>query len=262
MVEVARHLLVAGHSIAYGGDLRVGGFTETLRDVARAYGISSARPRIFNYLAWPLHLHAADSDLAALAGVAVLRKLEAPSPSIDNGAETPFARVRAVSEMRKQMTARIDARVLLGGKLAGFKGSLPGLAEEGLLALQKSRPLFLLGAFGGCTGAFVEGIRNRRLPACFLEERFEEGLEPEALLARRALMAELKARVPRAPSLVSMGRAFEAHGVDTVAQVNRLSPDENEILFQSPNVPELVALILRGLSRLQRSVKARKDSKT
>lgn len=38
-VELARHLLISGAHLVYGGDLRQGGFTEMFKDLAYQYGI-------------------------------------------------------------------------------------------------------------------------------------------------------------------------------------------------------------------------------
>lgn len=57
---------------------------------------------------------------------------------------------------RSLLTARADARVILGGKmgvlgLAGdtYQGAMPGIAEEAILMLEAGKPLVTLGAFGG-----------------------------------------------------------------------------------------------------------------
>lgn len=57
---------------------------------------------------------------------------------------------------RRALTARANARVILGGKmgvlgLAGdtYQGAMPGVAEEAILMLEGGKPLITLGAFGG-----------------------------------------------------------------------------------------------------------------
>ena len=45
MTEIARHLIACGATLAYGGDLREGGFTELLFEIARyAYNPRTLRP--------------------------------------------------------------------------------------------------------------------------------------------------------------------------------------------------------------------------
>src|SRR3974390_3045194 len=67
--EVARHLLIAGAHLLYGGDLRPGGFTEVLLELIARYrpevlheahdyneNGESAGPAVTNYLPWPVHM--------------------------------------------------------------------------------------------------------------------------------------------------------------------------------------------------------------
>jgi SLOG cluster2 len=56
MVECERHLLVQGSSLAYGGDLRPGGFTTILFELVHSHNRAGGRERIHNFLAWPIHL--------------------------------------------------------------------------------------------------------------------------------------------------------------------------------------------------------------
>ena len=40
-----------------------------------------------------------------------------------------------LTAMRDLMCSHTDARIVLGGKLDGYKGTMPGIAEETLLAM-------------------------------------------------------------------------------------------------------------------------------
>ncbi len=42
----------------------------------------------------------------------------------------------------------IQARIILGGKLEGYFGFMPGLAEETIYAIEKKTPVYILGGFG------------------------------------------------------------------------------------------------------------------
>jgi len=46
---------------------------------------------------------------------------------------------RCLTAMREKMNTDINARVLLGGRLEGFMGRYPGLAEEALLAKRSGK---------------------------------------------------------------------------------------------------------------------------
>lgn len=45
-------------------------------------------------------------------------------------------------------------RVCLGGRLNGFQGEEPGVMQEARLALDRHKPLYLMGGFGGAARAF------------------------------------------------------------------------------------------------------------
>src|SRR4051812_7941054 len=68
-VEVARQVLAMGASLAYGGDLRKGGFTRTLIALLRTYSRED-RPhaeRVRFYLARPVWSDMTEGDAADLA---------------------------------------------------------------------------------------------------------------------------------------------------------------------------------------------------
>ena len=57
---------------------------------------------------------------------------------------------RGLTAMRRTMLLQSDARIVLGGRVEGYKGRLPAVAEETLLSLRAGQPVFVLGGFGGC----------------------------------------------------------------------------------------------------------------
>ena len=46
--------------------------------------------------------------------------------------------------MREVMCGETDARILLGGKVEGYRGAMPGIAEEALLSFNAQQPVFWL----------------------------------------------------------------------------------------------------------------------
>ncbi len=52
----------------------------------------------------------------------------------------------------------VVARVILGGKTSGYAGFMPGIFEEALSTINESRPLYLLGGFGGATETLAQAI--------------------------------------------------------------------------------------------------------
>lgn len=173
MAEIALHVLASGRSLAYGGDLRQHGFTELLFELLGRY---KDHPRhrskivVTDYLAWPVHIRMTSNELTAFfaehevvarlvfltrngARLAWEKRLElaAHEPDDDEWAE-------GLTAMRTVMRGEILARIVLGGRVEGYKGAMPGIAEETYLSFQAGQPIFLLGGFGGCARDIAETI--------------------------------------------------------------------------------------------------------
>jgi hypothetical protein len=163
MTEIARHLLAWGAQLAYGGDLRPGGFTELLFELVNRYRRNEQIERIVvrNFLAWPVHASMPSLKAMewqnALKGVAELVFLAPDGKPISEKhageavEPTPSEWRDGLTAMRKRMASETDARIVLGGRTAGFKGRFPGIAEEALIQLERKAPLYVLGGFGGCS---------------------------------------------------------------------------------------------------------------
>lgn len=229
MTEVARHLLALGARLSYSSDLRAGGFSELLfelvqrhrRDVDEDSGVG-----ITNFLAWPVHLRLpfAEVDRASseLKGAAELVCLD------ENGNRMPLLTRQRIQErepsaaewnngltaMRQAVQAEIHARIVLGGRVENFKGSMPGIAEEALISLSSGTPLFVLGGFGGCARDIAE------------------------TLGLAAPWPPLNRTWPERP-------AFSRFGPYSLN--NGLSMDENRILAKTPHIDQAIILILKGL---------------
>ena len=174
MAEVARHLLALGARLVYGGDLRPGGFTDVLFELIARYrrdaDLVDERVGVTNVLAWPVHINLETRELRhiseSLRGVADIIYLKVDGSELPHGERYQMQKRQANDEecvdgltsVRNFITRASTARVSLGGKVQGFKGRMPGIAEEALAALHVSQPLFLLGGFGGCAHDIVEEL--------------------------------------------------------------------------------------------------------
>jgi hypothetical protein len=230
MTEIARHLLACGASLAYGGDLRAGGFTELLFEVVNRYRPNKAIEKINvrNFLAWPVHVSMSALEIeerrAALEGVAELVLL-APDGSelmADEGAPdqqlTTVDWEDGLTAMRKTMAAAVDARIVLGGRTTDFRGRLPGIAEEALIQMQNNSPLYVLGGFGGCSLGIASAMGLRR-----------DGYD----------LADWKGL----ENFTSRSSQDLKNGLDF---------EENFILANTVHVDQAVALVLRGLLRTRK----------
>jgi hypothetical protein len=170
-IEVARYLVAAGAHLIYGGDLRAAGYTELLAEVvARHHRASKGSEIAFtNYLPWPSYDGLTQDELEK-------RELEfgryARIAPVDwDGSDIPrdlvFVRAPArqnrewatgLSAMRRRTTAETAARIVLGGTIENYKGSMPGIAEETVRSLKAGKPTFVVGGFGGCAGRISMSI--------------------------------------------------------------------------------------------------------
>lgn len=257
MQEFARHVLANGGIVAYGGDLRPGGFTENLFDLVRTYRLAGQQPweRIRNYLAWPLYLK---MDPAVWAGYQAQYKLDAvfvkvakaTDVSLDDSTFVPpdtvehrYAWARSLTEMRSAMTAEpaLRARVLSGGKVTGYHGRYPGLVEEAYLNMKAGKPTYLCGGFGGCTRAIVEALKGGRPNV--LTKAYQMSVP------QYADFVEYFNR--KASDSIDYDRLCEFFASQGVAGLkNGLSPEDNETLFQTSQVTLMVYLVLKGLANL------------
>ncbi|MBF0135450.1 MAG: hypothetical protein H7833_11260 [Magnetococcus sp. DMHC-1] len=282
MQEMARYLLAQGADLAYGGDLRPGGFTEQLFQLVATYRRKDDHDdvrRIHNYLAWPIHLDFSPDHRKILENMAIFHCLQPPAslrhPSLNpeirppNDALGRYLRSISLTAMRQEMHRTCQARILLGGKLTGYSGRCPGILEEAWLALQAGIPLFVLGGFGGCTARIAQALLGET------PEEFSEIYQVEqankAHQAKQTSASTSPLQKPPATStlqeLLATYRTEREKG-DPLAEVfdyqkvlhtlkekgpaglnNGLLKEENERLFATPYLAEMIQLVIKGLQQ-------------
>ena len=249
-IELVRHVLAAGWMVAYGGDLRTGGFTEALFDLVRTYDPNNlpGPERVTNYLAWPIWTQVDVESRAAIANLARLVEIPAPegapdslkAPAARDGNERFWA-AQALTLMRERMTTEIDARIVMGGPTSGQGGLLPGIVEEADLALAAGVPVFAIGGFAGAGRVVVDALTGEEPEA--LTEAFQiqntAGYE-QLLSAARAL--------DRGPDFRALVARFRGAGFSGLR--NGLDLKDAQVLAGTDDIDEIVALSLRGLRRI------------
>lgn len=183
MVETARQLLSKGYNLAYGGDLNYSSafnFADLLFQLGLTYG--GFDQRITNYTAFPLYTKISRTREAEISRTA--RIVRVNPPGIDDrwlkvryNEATPADReyldqifksedpeskkiwADSLTSMRLKMTEVIDCRIAMGGKTSGYKGRMPGIWEETLLAAKVAKPVFAAGRFGGAAFQLINWLQ-------------------------------------------------------------------------------------------------------
>lgn len=253
-VELARHLLISGAHLVYGGDLRPGGFTELFKDLAYQYGIyekdKSFKNYFTNYLAWPIYIGMTPVVQAEYKSCRVncqkaeipdtipvgLRDLMVPPTTVEN----LYYWAESLKAMRQEMESHIDARIILGGRITGFKGYMPGLYEEAVNATKANHPIFLLGGFGGASARLIQLIKGEASS----DKLFEE-------CCSHHIYQEFVSYLDKEKEDMNF-KALDVFSNNMDILKNGLSKDENEKLFVTTNITEIIALVLKGLHTLGR----------
>ena len=164
--------------------------------------------------------------------------------------EKKYVWAKSLTAMREKMAASVEAVIVLGGKWFGFKGKLPGVLEETLLALQTGRPVYLLGAFGGVALGIANALLGKPISQIDLSFYREHDAGYADFLAEfndHSLTGE-KEKVDFQQILDYL----HAHGAGhpSFGLNNGLTQQENERLFYSNNEFEIIGLILHGLKNI------------
>ncbi|MGH1334818.1 MAG: TIR domain-containing protein [Aureispira sp.] len=273
LVELTRYLFVCGATCAYGGDIKHQvkisnlNFTTTLLELLQAYNYNySAQSKIINHVA---ALYAedvkADSELQVSADGLIQFIYHKDQVRYHPNGKRPLARKeytlaqRAIcfTDMRRTMFAKHnEAQIFMGGKVVSSESIIPGVLEEVYWALKFNRPIYIIGAFGGVSGALAElfltgssdvlrtGLREKQENATW-KATYKEYLqiptgweETEREIHERIHYEQLKLFLLR----------YRSKQQDKYLW-NGLNKKENEILFTSKNILEISGLVLKGLHR-------------
>lgn len=263
IVEFARYLLACGATIAYGGDLRKDGFTKILFDLVQEHNQAGipAYERIVSFLAWPIHLRLTDDQKAELKKVADFRPLDPPDDlKLDasayvepNSTETRYIWARSLTFMREAMNRSIHARLLIGGEFrpGQYRGKYPGIAEEAFLALRDGKPLFLIGGFGGCARTVIEALTSTQPEALTDEFQMLDPNYMELVQYYNARISELGDSTQGPIDYQELFHFFSFKGIHSLN--NGLNEEDNQRLFETIYIPEMISLVLKGLTALSGS---------
>ena len=231
--NMAMHLLGSGQSLAYSGDLRTHDFdfTDLLFQLLVRYQghpDHSGEIGVTDYLAWPMHIRMTLEEIDEFCtehGKAIrLAFLTKDGAWLDRGQRRVMSPhepdkgewADGLTAMRVAMRGGTVARVAAGGRVDGYRGRMPDIAEEVLLSLEARQPVFLIGRFGGCARD-IAGTMG-------LLEQAEEG-----------------------PESWNENETFLRFTPDDLC--NGLSREENAVLADTPDIDQMMDLVAWGLWR-------------
>jgi hypothetical protein len=246
--DVARHLLARESTLVYGGDLRPDGFTTFMLDEAQALQarLSSTKVHLKNYLAWPIFTNKDTKEMkkryrkiAKMVEISPADEVNDQIPDIKSflkpdSLEHRYIWSRCLSKMRNQMITDCDIRICAGGKHAEYKGAMPGVLEEVLIAIAQKKPIYLLGGFGGVSKSLCELIKTSKVP---------EKLTKQWQIDNNNEYIELYDMLQtNAPDYDNLANVISLESLN-----NGLTPEENESLFNTPYADDAIRLIFKGL---------------
>jgi len=268
LLELSRYLLLAGIRLAYGGHLRADSYTIRLANLLRDPIVEQLRgeapmyealpAELISYIAWPTPANVQDE--AKLGPLVEIRRCERPcdldealdpafvaQPLCELPVDSPehrFGWSRGLTEMRKRQTTDVNARIVVGGRIGvsdeAYKGRMPGVLEETLLSIKAKRPVYLVGAFGGCSRLIIDTIEG--IPRDELSWEYQRGVPYSDEL--RGIYRDRGQEWDEYEQISALVRDCGYTGLN-----NGLTDDENSELAATRSTDRIVELIFSGLTR-------------
>lgn len=258
--DIARHILARHGMLIYGGDLRKDGFTKFLFEEALILQARLISDSIYieNYISWPIYVEESSEIInwkAKYNNVAEMIEIKYPDDVKDLivndrtflhpvNKENSFIWTRCLTEMRNEMINNCDVRISAGGTSSEYKGKMPGVLEEIIIALEKNKPLFLLGGFGGITSKVCDLILHKKI----LDELTVEWQIDNNKGYKDLLNYASSRQYNYVDDYSSAINTLTSSGISKLN--NGLNEKENYRLFETPFIDEAVHLLLKGLKNL------------
>lgn len=228
LAEMVRYFIAFDFIVAYGGSLKYENkelnFMSQILKVLEFYKKeeqAKKNQRIANYLAYPLTVN---SEMKANYRNDI-RFIEINPDNLPKEDDKKYFSDNAVWEksllaMRERIVSESDYVIVAGGKKSGFKGRMPGILEEFIIALKNKKPIYVLGGFEGVAKEITDYLQGKDL-STELEEY-------------KGYLEEITDEI----------------SIDNLR--NGLTVEENKQLFILENHVQIMELILQGISNLNK----------
>lgn len=245
VIRIAQYFLYKNMRVIFGHDWRENGVMHAVLNCAEtaAAAVEShdRQARMVNLVSTggaPISQIAVDAqrDARGLLAVRTLHDDLTASVAADSASET-LSKADELSVLHYHLTELLSPgfRVCLGGRVGGFEGHYPGVAEEAYFALAMNKPLYLIGGFGGATAAVCAALVGHDAASLSPAHR-----APTSWQHNEPYMEWL----PPTRGLYEPLREF---GLDRLTRNNGLRPVENEELFNTTDIEAALGLVSRGI---------------
>lgn len=252
IAELARHIIVNGGKLIYGGNLQKDGYTTLFKSLARHYKDSSSlhdgKMFFTNYFSWPVYLTITPADKADFAYSRTETVFVKPNLGFhidyskylkSEGNDNKCIWAKSLSEMRSIKERNSDILIIAGGKLCGFEGGMPGILEEFLIAVRLEHPVYILGGYGGMAEVIVNVLDNN-----ISFEEFKDCLFADTEYS--AFVSYYNEKYDK--NKIDFDKIFDEIKNKSYLVNKGLSEDEKNILFNGNNIIESIELIFKGIN--------------
>jgi len=290
-VRMSEALLTEGAQLIFGHDWRPDGIMDAVCRLAIRYQPSgrgsSDDPLIQSLLAWPNESSMEPTLRTELEQRGVL-KIEMLSPPEGEwqSPDAPAAKALALSEMRKELAKRCDARVCLGGRDGSDKnhpvqGFYAGVVEEAYRTLQeeedkKERPVYFGSFLGGACAKVADFLKKKTShdsktprPGVFslltdkkgllenMQERIKKNAPPTSaqgteMQGANSTPAQTAARsfTPELAADELPDDLWAAFDNDALQPPSGLELDEWKEMLDAPDTESFITWVIRGLRQV------------
>ena len=257
MIEFARYLLVQGAHLVYGGDLRDKGYTFLFSELAYQYRSRSEQDKkhFTNYFSFPIHLRLNNSHLSEFKKnrVDVIKVAPASGLKVDktqyvepSSSANKIIWAKSLTKMREEMNEKTDARIFIGGKLLKYLGKYPGIIEEAFVTLQSDKPTYLIGGFGGATNAIIANLQGKE------SEQLTDSFQSKNIGFTEFKKLYNQKYTSEKIDYKKLTGFFKSYGLKRLCDNNGLSKKENERLFTTQHIPEMIFYVIKGLNNIRK----------
>ncbi|EHQ43936.1 hypothetical protein [Myroides odoratus] len=253
-IEIARYIIANDGKALYGGDLRQNGFTTLFSELSNQYKrMDDETSGFVNYFVFPntkgltqgtrIHFLSKNIEINEVIPPKGLNIDYNISYNPKTNFEHRYIYSECFKEMRIQMAKDCTARIIVGGKIKNYLGYIPGVIEEALYTLKDNKPLYLVGAFGGATERLIKLIKGEKVKELTNDFQYDT-----------SFLSEFKDYVSSKCDYTDydvLKAELSKFDVKNLSELNGLSEEENEVLFTSKNIHQIMYLLMKGLNKFK-----------